>query len=71
MEKYMRKFVVYEHICGLPAHLDKIHEEITEMVEENNYTTEKDVEWYVNWINRFNQTDKYGRKRNLYVCWTN
>lgn len=67
----MRNFVVYEHIYGLPEYLDTVSEEITEMVEENHYTTEKDIEWYVNWINRFRQTDKFGRKRNLYVYWMN
>lgn len=71
MEKYMRDFIIYEHIYGLPEYLDAEAEEITELVKENHYTTEKDVEWYVNWINRFKQTDRFGRKRNLYVYWLN
>ena len=67
----MRDFIIYEHIAGLPDFLDAESEEITELVKENRYTTEKDVEWYVNWINRFKQTDRFGRKRNLYVYWIN
>ena len=67
----MRKFVVYEHICTLPDYLDTVSEEMTVLVEENNYSMEKDVEWYVKWLNIFNPTDKFGRKRHFYVYWIN
>ena len=65
----MREFLVYEHINGLPDYLDSVNEEVTEYVMENNYTDEKDVEWLVRWINRLKPTDRFGRKRNLYVYW--
>lgn len=67
----MRDFIVYEHIYGLPKYVDTEVEEITELIQENNYTIEKDVEWCIDQINRCNPTDRYGRKRNLYVHWIN
>ena len=68
-EKKMREFLVYEHIKGLPDFLDSINEEITELVMENNYSEEKDVEWLVRHIEGLNPTDRFGRTRNLYVFW--
>ena len=70
----MREFLVYEHVYGLPDYLDTVNEELTECIIDvcfNITFTEKQLENYVNDINNINPTDKYGRKRNLYVHWCN
>jgi hypothetical protein len=66
----MRNFVIYEHIYGLCEFLDTIMEELTEYAMENCRTV-KEVEDYIKIINKIQPTDKYGRKRNLYVYWCN
>ena len=64
----MKDFAVYEHIDGLCHYLDTINEEVTECVTENCRTA-MEVEEYVENINKMQSTDKYGRKRYLYVHW--
>lgn len=66
----MKNFVVYEHISGIPAHMDTIEDEITGCAMED-CKTEKEVERYIEKINKIQSTDRYGRKRNLYVYWCN
>lgn len=64
----MKNFVVYEHINGLPSHIDTVNEELTDCVMEF-CKTKQEVEEYVEKINKIQPTDKYGRKRNLYIHW--
>lgn len=66
----MKNFIVYEHIYGLPSFLDTVVEELTEYATEH-CRTNKDVEEYIKQINKIQTTDKYGRRRNLYVYWCN
>jgi hypothetical protein len=67
----MREFKVMEHIYNYGY--DAVNNEITECVYDecfyNVCTTEKEVEIYVENINKVQPVDIYGRKRNLYVRW--
>lgn len=68
----MRKFTIYEHIKGLPSHIDtEVNEELAECIHEYSLhcDTEDEVEKYVNEINKAMPSDKYGREHNLYVYW--
>lgn len=64
----MKEFVVFEHIYGIPFYLDEANYEITDYAIEN-CKTEKEVEKYVEALNKIRQKDKHERKANLYVCW--
>ena len=64
----MKSFAVYEHINGLCSFLDTVVEELTEYAMEYCRTA-TEVEEYIELINKLQPTDKYGRKRNLYVWW--
>ncbi len=64
----MKRFAVYEHIFGLPCFLDTIDEELTEYAMQY-CNTALETEEYIEIINKMQPTDKYGRKRNLYVYW--
>ena len=64
----MKNLVVYEHISGIPAHMDTINEEITESTR-NYCNTEKQAEKYINEINNISPTDRNGRKRHFYIYW--
>lgn len=64
----MKDFLVYEHISGIPEHMDTINEEIIECIQ-NNCRTERQAERYIEEINNNSPVDKHGRKRNLYIFW--
>lgn len=66
----MKDFLVYEHVYGLPDYLDGIDWGLTECAMEC-CGTERQVEKYIEKINYIQPTDKYGRKRNLYIRWCN
>lgn len=66
----MKDFIVYEHISGLPEWADEKQEEIMECIMED-CSTEKEAEKYVEYINKIQPTDKYDRRRNLYIYWIN
>lgn len=71
----IRNFIVYEHISGTPKHLDTFNKEIQDIIEDNffyhDFTEEEQAEKYIDNINKIQPTDKYGRKRNLYIYWIN
>lgn len=64
----MRDFMVYEHINGMPSYLDEVHDEATECAMEE-CRTEKEVERYIEKLNKMHPEDRFGRKRVLYVFW--
>jgi hypothetical protein len=66
----MKDFLVYGHVYGLPNYLDGIDWDLTEGAMECCHT-ERQVEEYIEKFNYTQPTDKYGRKRNLYIRWCN
>lgn len=72
MDKKYENIMVYEHVYGIPSHLDTVDDELTECVYEYAYynkCTVEEVENFLEEINKQIPTDQYGRKVNRYLVW--
>lgn len=58
------EYRIYCHVCGLPSYLDTPELELEDALE---YYTADEAEAYIIRNSDHTDTDKYGRKINLYV----
>ncbi len=62
----MENYAVYEHIVGLPDYLDTRMDGLEDFLAESGYTA-GEAEEYVKNAERVPETDRYGRKRRVYI----